>query len=156
MPNRIFVNVVILPGGRLPTRKTEDDAGWDLYAVEPVVIDPLHRATVRLGICTEFSPGWVGFLKGRSGLARDVGIDVFGGVIDSGYRGEWSAILFNSGSRDFTIAAGDRVCQVVFLPFGNVVRSWGEGEVATVNTWAPVQVLGDSARGDAGFGSSGR
>jgi methionyl-tRNA formyltransferase len=42
MPNRIFVNVVILPGGRLPTRKTEDDAGWDLYAVEPVVIDQVE------------------------------------------------------------------------------------------------------------------
>lgn len=154
--NNIFVNVVIMPGGRLPTRKTEEDAGWDLYAVEPVVIDPLHRATVRLGICTEFSPGWVGLLLGRSGLARDSGIDILGGVIDSGYRGEWAAILFNSSGRDFKVAAGDKVCQVVFLPFGKVVRSWGEGEMPTVNTWAPVTVLSESARGGAGFGSSGR
>lgn len=154
--NRIFVNVILGPGATLPTRKTEDDAGWDLYAAEDAVIDPLHRRTVGLGIRTEFTPGWVGFLKGRSGLARDIGIDVFGGVIDSGYRGEWAAILFNSGHQTFKVARGDKICQVVFLPFGQVVRSWGEGEPVSVNTWAPVSTLGESARGEAGFGSSGK
>jgi dUTP pyrophosphatase len=82
----------------------------------------------------------------RSGLARDHGIALVNapGLIDSGYRGELRVLLLNTDPAEtFRVAPGDRVAQLVIAP---------------IATPEPVEAtaLGDSLRGEGGFGSSGR
>jgi dUTP pyrophosphatase len=130
----------------LPTRAHAGDAGLDLYALEPGVLEPGQRTSVATGIAVEIPPGHAGLVLPRSGLAARHGISVVNapGLIDSGYRGEVRVLLLNTDSRHrFEIAAGARIAQLV-------VVSVALPEVVEVPT------LGDSERGDGGFGSSGR
>jgi dUTP pyrophosphatase len=94
------------------------------------------------GIAVAIPDGYVGFIKPRSGLAYKHGIDVLGGVIDSGYRGEIGVILLNTDAEAFPINVGGRIAQLVIQP------------VALVN-WAEVEDLPESERSGAGFGSTG-
>ena len=89
----------------------------------------------------------VGLIWPRSGLAVKKGIDVFAGVVDSGYRGEVKVCLFNAGSvwsvPSVSIAKGDRIAQILFQP----VPSFQLQEVDSLST---------TQRGEGGFGSSGQ
>jgi len=133
------------PAARLPTRAYEGDAGLDLCALEPVELGPGERASVRTGIAVEIPPGQAGLVLPRSGLAARHGIALVNapGLIDAGYRGEVNVLLLNT-DRDltFTVAAGDRVAQLVL-----------------VRVEAPevieAEELALSERGAGGFGSSG-
>jgi dUTP pyrophosphatase len=130
----------------LPSRAHEGDAGLDLYACEAAHLGPGERWSVGTGVAVEIPEGHAGLVLPRSGLARDHGIALVNspGLIDSGYRGEVRVLLLNTDPAEtFRVAAGDRIAQLVVAP------------VAPVE---PVEVdeLGDSARGDGGFGSSGR
>ena len=58
--------------------------------------------------------GCYGRIAPRSGLALKKFIDIGAGVIDSDYRGEFSVVLFNSGSEDFTVNLGDKITQLIF------------------------------------------
>ena len=130
---------------RLPTRAHPGDAGLDLYALEDGVLGPGERASVRTGIAVEIADGQAGLVLPRSGLAARHGIALVNapGLIDAGYRGEIRVLLLNT-DRDapFTIAAGDRIAQLVLV---------------RVETPAVVEVqeLALSERGAGGFGSSG-
>ena len=137
---------IVAPGGRLPTRAHEGDAGVDLHAAEAAVIDPGERATVGTGVSVEIPPGHAGLVLPRSGLAARHGIALVNapGLIDSGYRGEIRVLLLNTDrSEPFEISLGDRIAQLLVTPFAEV---------------EPVEAteLAASARGDGGFGSSGR
>ncbi len=130
----------------LPTRAHDGDAGLDLYACEDAHIGPGERWSVGTGIALEIPPGHAGLVLPRSGLAREHGISLVNspGLIDSGYRGEVRVLLLNNDPAEtFRVAAGDRIAQLVLAP------------VALAD---PVQAetLADSARGEGGFGSSGR
>lgn len=130
----------------LPSRAHEGDAGLDLYAAEATVIRPGERASVGTGIAVEIPPGFAGLVLPRSGLAARHGIALVNspGLIDSGYRGEVRALLLNTDrAEQFEIEPGDRIAQLVVTP---------------VTGAEPVEVteLAASARGDGGFGSSGR
>jgi dUTP pyrophosphatase len=130
----------------LPTRAHEGDAGLDLYACEAAHIGPGERWSVGTGIAIEVPDGHAGLVLPRSGLAREHGISLVNspGLIDSGYRGEISVLLINTDPAEtFRVAPGDRVAQLLIAP---------------VALAEPVEVdsLGDSARGEGGFGSSGR
>lgn len=130
----------------LPTRAHEGDAGLDLYACEDAHIGPGERWSVGTGVAVEIPAGHAGLILPRSGLARDHGISLVNapGLIDAGYRGELRVLLLNNDPADiFRIAAGDRIAQLVLVP---------------VAIAAPVESpeLTDSARGEGGFGSSGR
>jgi dUTP pyrophosphatase len=130
---------------RLPTRAHDDDAGLDLYALEPVVLAAGERASVPTGIAVEIPPGHAGLVLPRSGLAARHGISVVNapGLIDSGYRGEVRVLLLNTDrARPFELGAGDRIAQLV------LVR-------VALATPTEVDALGDSDRGAGGFGSSG-
>ena len=72
----------------LPTKSNDDDAGWDLYASESISIMPNSRTLVGTSVSRALSSVSVGLIWPRSGLAVKKGLDVFAGVIDSGYRGE--------------------------------------------------------------------
>lgn len=130
----------------LPTRAHDGDAGLDLYACESAHIGPGERWSVGTGVAVEIPEGHAGLVLPRSGLAKKHGIALVNspGLIDSGYRGEIRVLLLNTDPADiFRVAPGDRIAQLLITP---------------IVTAEPVEaaVLSDSARGDGGFGSSGR
>lgn len=130
---------------RLPTRANAGDAGLDLYAAEAVRLGPGERASVGVGIAIEVPPGHAGLVLPRSGLAAEHGISLVNapGLIDSGYRGEVRVLLLNTDAEQpFIVETGDRVAQLLITPFAAA---------------EPVEVaeLGESERGEGGFGSSG-
>jgi dUTP pyrophosphatase len=130
----------------LPSRAHEGDAGLDLYACEAAHIGPGERWGVGTGVAVEIPDAHAGLVLPRSGLAREHGISLVNspGLIDSGYRGEIRVLLLNTDPAEtFRVAAGDRIAQLVITPIALA---------EPVETAA----LADSARGGAGFGSSGR
>ena len=133
-------------GAVLPTRAHEGDAGLDLYAAEPAHLGPGERWSVPTGVSVEIPDGHAGLVLPRSGLARKHGIALVNspGLIDAGYRGELTVLLLNTDPAEvYRVQPGDRIAQLV---------------VVAVATADPVEVeeLAESARGDGGFGSSGR
>ena len=131
---------------RPPTRAHEDDAGYDLRAAEAAILAPGERASVGTGIALEIPSGSAGLVLPRSGLAARHGIALVNapGLIDAGYRGEVRVLLLNTDRTDaFEIAAGDRIAQLVLVRFETPELEGAEA-------------LGASARGEAGFGSTGR
>jgi dUTP pyrophosphatase len=131
---------------RIPTRAHAADAGLDLYACETAHIGPGERWSVGTGVAVEIPEGHAGLVLPRSGLAREHGIALVNapGLIDSGYRGEVRVLLLNTDPAEtFRVQPGDRIAQLVLTPI--VIAE-------------PVEAtaLSDSARGEGGFGSSGR
>ncbi len=130
----------------VPTRAHEGDAGLDLYAAEAASIGPGERASIGTGISVAIPEGHAGLVLPRSGLAARHGITIPNapGLIDAGYRGELRVLLLNSDrSEAFEVSPGDRIAQLVITPVA---------EAETIE----VETLGDTARGLAGFGSTGR
>jgi dUTP pyrophosphatase len=130
----------------IPTRAHPGDAGLDLYSIEDAHIGPGERWGLGTGIAIEVPEGHAGLVLPRSGLAREHGITLVNspGLIDAGYRGEVRVLLLNTDPAETVrIEAGARIAQLV---------------VAPVAVAEPVEVaeLSDSARGDGGFGSTGR
>ena len=130
----------------LPTRANDGDAGLDLYAGESAILAPGGRASVGTGIAIEIPADHAGLVLPRSGLAARHGIALVNapGLIDSGYRGEVRVLLLNTDRDEhFEIAPGERIAQLLITPFA-----------ATT----PVEAveLSMTARGEGGFGSSGR
>jgi dUTP diphosphatase len=130
----------------LPSRAHEGDAGLDLYACEAAHIGPGERWSVGTGVGVEIPAGHAGLVLPRSGLARDHGISLVNapGLIDSGYRGEIRVLLLNTDPAEtFRVEPGDRIAQLLLTP---------------IATPEPVEAaeLTESARGEGGFGSSGR
>jgi dUTP pyrophosphatase len=130
----------------LPSRAHEGDAGLDLYACEAAHIGPGERWSVGTGVAVEIPDGHAGLVLPRSGLAKRHGIGLVNspGLIDSGYRGEIRVLLLNTDPAEvFRVAPGDRIAQLVITPIALTEPIESEA-------------LADSARGDGGFGSSGR
>ena len=96
----------------LPTRKHSDDAGIDLYAVEPVVIKPHTFGIVRTGITVEIPKGFVGLMKPKSRNDHLLGA----GVIDAGYQGEIQIKVANISDDPLYIEYGQAVGQMMILP----------------------------------------
>lgn len=133
------------PDAKLPTRAHEDDAAWDLYAIQgdSIYDRPLAVGT---GLAFEIPPGWEMQIRPRSGLAAKHGLTVVNspGTIDSGFRGEVKVILA-SLDPPYEFAKGDRIAQAVFQRVPTVeLIDVGDDE------------LSPSSRGTGGFGSSGR
>ena len=133
------------PDAVAPARTRAGDAGHDLRAVEGAEIPPDAHRVVPTGIAIALPPGIAGLVTPRSGLAAQHGITLVNtpGLIDPNSRGEIKVILRNEGADPFTVAPGDRIAQLLLVPF-----------------WAPgievVSALTGTERGEAGFGSSGR
>lgn len=98
------------------TRATEGSAGFDLYATRNCVISPDETESFNLGIVLHFKGDDIyAQILSRSGLSCLHGIEVVGaGLIDSDYKKELICFLKNTGQREYTIYAGDRICQLVF------------------------------------------
>lgn len=134
------------PGAVLPTKAHEHDAGWDFYMpvdMETVTLWPGHRRIIKTGLSVAIPVGWYLQIMSRSGLASKL-IDTRAGVIDCTYRGEIGIMLHNdSNFLEREINPGDKIAQGVFLMVPNV-------------NWEEVDMLDETARGDGGYGSSGR
>tara|TARA_R110002051_G_scaffold32786_4_gene73946 strand:- start:6944 stop:7366 length:423 start_codon:yes stop_codon:yes gene_type:complete len=126
----------------LPSQGHPSDAGWDLYSNEDTFIPSRGHRLVDAGIRLEIPDGYVGLIWPRSGLAVKKGIDVFAGVIDSGYRGIVKVCLYNSSYENVDIKRHDRIAQIVF-------QEAPDFEIEEI------QELGNSDREEGGFGSTG-
>ena len=122
----------------------DEDAGMDLRALDPATLAPGVPQLVPTGLSIELPPGYEAQIRPRSGLSLKHAITVPNApaTIDPGYRGEIKVILLNLGKENYHINAGDRIAQMVIARYDSI--EWEEGE------------LGDSVRGEGGFGSSGR
>lgn len=131
----------------MPTYGTEYAAGADLRAVlgEPLIIRPGESTLIHTGIAVAIPAGYVGLVYARSGLAckRDLAPSNKVGVLDADYRGEILISLHNHGTNEQAIEPNERIAQLVIAPFIH-----GEFE--------EVDELDETARGDGGFGSTGR
>jgi len=133
----------------LPAYETEGSAGLDLRAAipadTPLTLKPLGRALVPTGLKMAVPQGYEVQVRPRSGLALKHGITCLNspGTVDSDYRGEVCVVLVNLGDDDFVIHRGDRIAQMVVAQHARIV-------------WEQTNTLEATARGDGGFGSTGR
>lgn len=134
------------PDARALHRAHPGDAGLDLSTIETTLIAPGERTAVGTGLAVAIPAGWAGLVVPRSGLARRHGVTVANapGLIDSGYRGEIVVVLVNHGEATVTLAAGDRIAQLVVVPCPVLA-------VEMVD-----ELPGSDGRGTRGFGSTGR
>ena len=128
---------------QIPSQATLWDAGYDLYATENYTIKPGERKLFKTNISTAIPHGYYGRIAPRSGLAYKHGIDVLAGVIDAGYRGDIGVILINFWPEDFAVNEGDKIAQFII-------------EKCHFVTWQEVDELGESQRGEGGWGSTGK
>ena len=151
----VTIGVLRLPGHDpalpLPAYATEGAAGLDVSACLPlerraggVTLAPGERGLIPTGLALEIPPGHEVQLRPRSGLALRDGLTLLNspGTIDSDYRGEIGVIVINHGTAAVTVTHGMRIAQMVVAP---VARA----------AFHEVAALGDSARGEGGFGSTG-
>lgn len=124
----------------IPAKAYEDDAGFDLTAIEASLKG--NRLTYHTGLTVEIPKGYVGFIFARSSIyKKDLRLANSVGVIDSGYTGE-ILVKFVCDNLNNSYKIGDRVAQLVIMPISQPVI-----EV--------VEELTDTSRGEKGFGSSG-
>ena len=143
---------LLCPEGRLPERMSEGSGGYDVFASEDTVVPAatvsakgrvdLGRALIPLGIAIELPIETVGRIASRSGLSVNSNIEAGAGWIDSDYRGEVMVELKTFSSFDFKVRQGDRIAQLILLPVTSAEFKVDEG-------------LGDTGRGQSGFGSTG-
>lgn len=127
---------------RVPAYAHATDSGADLYAANPVLIWPGDTQVVWTDVGVELPDGYEAPVRPRSGLSAK-GVLVAFGTVDSGYRGSIGVTMTNTGRDPYTVTRGDRIAQLVVAPVARV--SFEESEE-----------LAASARGDGGYGSSGR
>jgi dUTP pyrophosphatase len=146
----VAVGVVRLPEGEglpLPAYMSAGAAGADVVAAvaADLTLAPGARALVPTGFALEVPEGYEVQVRPRSGLAVKHGVTLLNspGTIDSDYRGPVGVVLVNLGHEPFVVRRGERIAQLVVAP---VVRA----------AFGEVQALAQSARGDGGFGSTGR
>ena len=137
---------LLKPGAKMPVYGTEFSAGADLCACleQAVTLEPGETRLISIGISMEIPVGYAGFVFARSGLAtkRHLAPANKVGVIDSDYRGEFFVPLRNHGPIPQTIEPGERIAQMILMPY--LAANFLEAES-----------LSDTQRGEGGFGSTG-
>ncbi len=128
-----------------PTRGSREAAGNDLYSLEDATIRPGEVHKFGVGFAAAIPPGYFGAIFSRSGMSTNRGLTVSTGVsvIDSDYRGEIFVGLRNESDIDQTVRAGDRIAQLVIIPYQEIA-------------FRSVDRLPETERGHGGFGSSGK
>jgi dUTP pyrophosphatase len=144
MNQPVEMHVVLEEGATMPRYQTHGSAGMDVCTAEEFEIKPMERRLVRTGLRMAIPHGYEVQVRPRSGLAIKHGISMVNtpGTIDSDYRGEIKLILINFGSESVKFQKGERVGQFVLCPVIQAVLK----EVAE---------LGETERGEGGFGSTG-
>ena len=131
----------------MPAYATPQSAGMDIRAnlTAPVELKPLERKLIPTGLYIALPEGYEAQLRPRSGLALKYGLTLLNapGTIDADYRGEIGVILVNLSTEPFTIADGERICQMVITTHAHV-------------EWEAVETLDETERGAGGFGHTGK
>lgn len=130
------------PEAKIPNFAHPGDAGMDLYSVAQMTLKPGERASVPTGIAMALPDGYVSLVWDKSGVSHKNGIKTLGGVIDSGYRGEYLIGLVNLSQEDFEIKVGQKIAQLL-------IQKVEHPEVEAV------EELDETSRGDGRFGSTG-
>lgn len=132
----------------IPTRGSDNAAGYDLYAYieegDTIVINPFETKFIGTGVAITPPDGTFGAIFARSGLATKQGLRPANcvGVCDIDYTGEYKVALHNDSNQVAFINHGDRIAQVVFIPY-------------VAPEFTEVDELEETDRGDGGFGSTG-
>lgn len=138
----MILKIVLDDGAFIPGRAHRYDAGLDLRSMEAGILMPGSGKAFSTGVHAQIPEGYCGLIRSRSGMMfkHDIVTD---GTVDAHYTGAIRVKLFNLGAEPYEVRAGDRIAQMVIVPCelpGTVVE----------------YSLGDTDRGDGGFGSTGR
>ena len=135
------------PNAHIPTAGSDKAAGYDLYACieEAIEIQPQKMAKIGTGIAITPPEGYFGAIFARSGLSTKRGLRPANcvGACDEDYTGEYIVVLYNDSNLVQTIEPGERIAQLIFLPYISV-------------NMIEVDELEETERGDGGFGSTGK
>ena len=132
-------------GGHKPSYTNKYAAGLDIRSNEDIHLIAGNQADIETKLAIEIPPGHFGMVVARSGLAFKHQIKLINdvGIIDEDYRGNIGIRLINEGEEDYYIFEGDRVAQMIIIPYMQVDLEY-------------VDELEETERGKRGFGSSGR
>ena len=125
-----------------------ESQGIDLASVEEIVIPPQSRVLIPTGIHMAMPRGTFGFIKERSSIAVKKGLMTMAGIVDNSYRGEIKVVLFNTTSEPVKIEKGEFVAQIL------IIRVLEPDE--NLQEVSSMEELGQTRRGEGGFGSSGQ
>ena len=141
------INIINKSDLPLPQYETAHAAGMDMRAFveSEVLIKPLQRVLIPTGLHIELPVGYEAQIRPRSGLAYKHGISIVNapGTIDADYRGEIKVLLVNLSDTDFVVNNGDRIAQMVIARHETI-------------SWESVEELSDTARGEGGYGHTGK
>ena len=152
-----IMNVVLDENAFMPTKAHEDDAGFDLYTPDDIVVKAnryafldnaflgskgVESVIIDTGVHISIPKGYVGMIKSKSGLNVKHGL-ISEGVIDSGYTGSIVVKMYNLSQYEKHFKRGDKIAQLVIMPISTECLEL-------------VDKLDDTERGDGGFGSTGR
>lgn len=140
--------VKVREGAKVPEQGSKLAAGYDLNAcipdMERVIIRPGETVKIPTGLAFAYPEGYFGAVCARSGLATKCGLAPANkiGILDEDYRGEVFIALHNHSSETQVVNHGDRIAQLILLPYLNV-------------DFVESDKLDETERGEGGFGSSG-
>lgn len=130
------------PDSKIPKYAKEGDAGMDLTVTEVEYLDSEH-IKLHFGLAFEIPSGYVGYIFPRSSCYKQRQIlSNSVGVLDSGYRGEVSAVMIGN-NKDYMYKKGDRAAQIIIMPIPHI-------------EFEEVETLSETERGTGGYGSSGK
>lgn len=130
----------------VPTKGSDKSAGYDLYACcDDIIIQPYKTEKITTGLAIQPPAGYFGAIFARSGLSTKNGLRPANcvGVCDEDYTGEYIVALHNDSNSIQTVHTGDRIAQLIFLPYSDII-------------FHEVSELDDTERGNGGFGSTGK
>lgn len=141
------VKIINRSNNALPAYETAHAAGLDIRAhlTESISIAPMQRQLIPTGLFIELPIGYEAQIRPRSGLAFKNGITVLNspGTIDADYRGEIKVLLINFSDQVFVVEPGERIAQMVLAAHAQI-------------TWEEVTLLSETARGEGGYGHTGK
>ncbi|TSC78064.1 MAG: dUTP pyrophosphatase [Parcubacteria group bacterium Gr01-1014_24] len=126
----------------MPKYHHPGDVGMDMYAMETVTILPMGHHRFWHGFALEFPEGYGAIVMDKGSISK-AGLHTMGGVFDAGFRGEYNTHLVNLSDKSYTFEEGDKVSQLVIMP-------------VVVGELEETDKLSESARGEGGFGSTGK
>lgn len=141
------VKIINRSNNALPAYETAHAAGLDIRAhlTEAISIATMQRQLIPTGLYIELPIGYEAQIRPRSGLAFKNGITVLNspGTIDADYRGEIKVLLINFSDQVFVVEPGERIAQMVLAAHAQI-------------TWEEVTLLSETARGEGGYGHTGK
>lgn len=146
-PHKDYLIIKLLhPNAKVPSKAYQNDAGYDLYAFNKVVIEPWQSALIGTQVSLALPPKTYGRIASRSSVACHRNLEVGAGVVDNGYRGEIKILMRNFSDIQQTIEIHEKIAQIIVTPYESPAIKVITGEIS--------DVLGNTDRNCKGFGSS--